>query len=322
MSDAPQSNAAPTLPAIFVERLAAIVPPELLPRVLASFGREKPLCARYNPLRGTREAAVEGLRATGAELEALPQIPDAWIVRHADRRAVTDAKVVTSGLVHLTNPSSMLPPLALGVAPDDHVLDLCAAPGGKTLHLAGLLSERGHLAAVEAVKPRFFKLKGVLDRGGATAPGRSLRLFLKDGRSVGGAVPERFDKVLVDAPCSSEARFDALDPTSFAHWSPKKVAECAHKQRGLLRSGLEALRPGGALVYCTCSFAPEENEHVVLEVLRSFPGTVRATSALPYLPAEPPLHTPGIGELTEAIRVLPDDVWDGFFLVRLEKTGP
>jgi len=307
------------LPTAFIDRLAAIVPAANLAAVLASFGVEKPLCARHNPLRGPREAAEEGLRVTGATLEPLVQVPSAWLVHHADRRAVTDAKVVTSGLVHLTNPASMLPPLALGVEPDDQVLDLCAAPGGKTLHLAGMLSERGHLAAVEPVKPRFFKLKGVLDRGGATAPGRSLRLFLKDGRGVGGAVPERFDKVLVDAPCSSEARFDALDPTSFAHWSPKKIAECAYKQRGLLRSGLDALKPGGALVYCTCSFAPEENEHVVRAVLDELDGQVRAVSSMPFLPAPPPDHTPGLGLVPEALRVLPGPIWDGFFLVRLEK---
>lgn len=311
-----------SLPPVFVERLAALVPPDRLDAVLASFGIDKPLCARHNPLRGPRDAALAALAATGATLEPLPQCDGAWVVTlpaGLDRRAVTDSPAVTKGVVHLQNPSSLLPPLALGVAPDDQVLDLCAAPGGKTLHLAGLLSERGHLAAVEAVKPRFFKLKGVLDRGGATVPGRSVRLFLKDGRTVGGAVPARFDKILVDAPCSSEARFDALDPTSFAHWSPKKVAECAHKQRGLLRSGLDALRPGGALVYCTCSFAPEENEEVVLKVLEDLGDAVVTTPLEPWLPLRPPDWTPGVGGLDHALRVLPGPLWDGFFLVRLER---
>lgn len=314
-----------TLPPVFAERLAALVPPDRLAAVLASFALEKPLCARHNPLRGPLEAAEAALLATGATLAPLAECPGAWLVTPPagpsgpDRRAVTDSPAVTRGLVHLQNPSSLLPPLALGVDPDDQVLDLCAAPGGKTLHLAGMLSERGHLAAVEAVKPRFFKLKGVLERGGAVAPGRSVRLFLKDGRTVGGAVPERFDKILVDAPCSSEARFDALDPTSFAHWSPKKIAECAHKQRGLLASGLAALRPGGALVYCTCSFAPEENEEVVLATLESLGGRVVTTPLEPWLPRRPPDWTPGLRGLDHALRVLPGPLWDGFFLVRLEK---
>jgi len=316
------SSPRPSLPDAFVARLHTIVPPAHLDAVLASFGVDKPLCARHNPLRGPLDAALAALAASGAT--PVPLDLGAGFFRldlppGVERRAVTDGDAVTRGLVHLQNPSSWIPVLALGVAPDDQVLDLCAAPGGKTLHLAGLLGPGGHLAAVEPVKPRFFKLRGVLERGGALAAGRSLRLFMKDGRGVGGAVPARFDKVLVDAPCSSEARFDALDPTTFVHWSARKIADCAYKQKALLRSGLAALRPGGALVYSTCSFAPEENEAVVQEVLAELGGAVVAEPVAPRLPALPPDWTPGLAGLDAALRVLPGPLWDGFFVARLVK---
>jgi len=315
------------LPPAFVERLHQLVPddpPGRRARVLASFGGDKPLCARHNPLRGSLEAARAALAATGATLVDLGLGPGTWQVAHAERRAVTDSPAVNLGLVHLQSPSSWLPVLALGVAPADQVLDLCAAPGGKTLHLAALLDGRGHLAAVEPVRDRFFRLRGVLERGGALAkepdPARpSVRLFMKDGRGVGGAVPARFDKILVDAPCSSEARFDAADPTTFATWSPKKIATCAHKQKALLRSAIAALRPGGALVYATCSLAPEENEAVVLEVLAELDGAVAPTPILPRLPSPPPDWMPGLMGLDLALRVLPGPLWEAFFLVRLEK---
>lgn len=320
------SSLEPSLPPEFVARLRAIVPddpPGRLDRVLGAFTRDKPTCARHNPLRGPLAAARDALLATGATLTELGLGPGTWRVDHPDRRAVTDSPAVNQGLVHLQNPSSWIPVLALGIVPDDQVLDLCAAPGGKTLHLASLLGPGGHLAAVEPVRDRFFRLRGVLERGGALAPAPdhpSLRLFMKDGRSVGGAVPARFDKILVDAPCSSEARFDASDPTTFATWSPKKIATSAHKQKALLRSGLAALKPGGALVYSTCSLAPEENEAVVLEVLAELGDSVSPTPILPRLPAAPPDWMPGLMGLDLALRVLPGPVWDAFFLVRLERS--
>jgi 16S rRNA (cytosine1407-C5)-methyltransferase len=110
----------------------------------------------------------------------------------------------------------MLAPLALAPRPGETVLDLAAAPGGKTLQLAALMQNSGRLSAVEAVKGRFFRLRANLERGGVT----NARTFLMDGRAVGRKCPEMFDRVLLDAPCSSEARFSRLDPRSWAHWSP------------------------------------------------------------------------------------------------------
>lgn len=322
-----------SLPPEFVARLGAIVPEDRLDGVLASFGAPKRLVAWENPLRvaspGEAQAALTRAGATLTPLELTPEgvspCGQAFVIEGLPREALTRdpglSPLLERGLLYLINPSSLLPPAALAPEPGEQVLDLCAAPGGKSIQLAARLfsgaptPDTGHLAAVEAIKPRFFKLKALLERYGAPAEQARVRLFLKDGRAVGGAVPERFDRVLIDAPCSSEARFESEDDASMAHWSPRKLAECAHKQKGLLRSGLDALRVGGRLVYCTCSFAPEENEAVVSAVLAELDGTV--TTAPTRFPDAVPTQ-PGL-ELPDAVRVLPDTTWDGFFLVRLVK---
>lgn len=322
------------LPPEFLARLSAIVPAARLASVFASFSAPKNLVGWVNPLRPSPDLHTR-LTAAGATLTPLeltpentPQSGEALLIEGLARDALTRegplSDLLERGHLYLINPASLLPPIALAPEPGDQVLDLCAAPGGKSIQLAARLfandHKTSHLAAVEAVKPRFFKLKALLERYGAPTDHR-VRLFLKDGRDVGGAVPERFDRVLIDAPCSSEARFTADDESSIEHWNPRKLAECSFKQRGLLRSGLESLKVGGTLVYSTCSFAPEENEAVVADVLAACEGTVEvAPVAFPdTVPTMAGVQYPG---LLGATRVLPDTTWDGFFLVRLVKHAP
>ena len=311
------------LPAAFLERLARVVPAEHLAAARASFALDKPLCARLNPLRAPGDEAYAALVSLGFSLVPLALAPDCFMidVPPERRREVTDAAVVRTGGAYLQNPSSLLPALALAPRGGEKVLDLCAAPGGKTLHLRALMARSGEtggeLAAVEAVRDRFFRLRAQLETFGAS----DVRTFLKDGRSVGYAVPEKFDRALVDAPCSSEARFDARDATTFAHWSDAKIHAMAEKQRALLRSAIDATRVGGTIVYSTCSLATEENEDIVAAVLAGLPEGAEVVTVPHGLdPAALPAHTSGVTPSgVHMLRILPGPAWDAFFLVRLEK---
>ena len=140
--------------------------------------------------------------------------------------------------------------------PEESVLDLAA--GGKTLQMACMMNNQGALSAVEPVKNRFFKLKANLEQQGASF----VKTYLTDGRTVGGKCPERFDRVLLDAPCSSESRFTQLNPDSWSHWSIKKVKEVARKQKKLLMSALYSLKPGGVAALepsCGATGVPQLN---------------------------------------------------------------
>ena len=204
--------------------------------------------------------------------------------------------------------------------PDETVLDLAAAPGGKTLHLAALMQNQGRISAVERVRDRMFRLAENLKRAGVSIA----RTYLMDGRDVGRKTPERFDRVLLDAPCSSESRLRTEDPESLKYWSPRKIAEQSRKQRGLLLSALQATRVGGLVLYATCSLAPEENEQVVAHALQHFHGE------LEIIPCEPPSVPWQAGlthwqneSLPESLaatrRILPTEETDGFYLALLQR---
>lgn len=230
----------------------------------------------------------------------------------------TNHPAATAGKVYIQNPSSLLAVRVLDPQPEEEVLDLAAAPGGKTIAMAAAMANTGRIAAVEPVKGRFHRLRANLARCGVT----NAALYQRDGRGVGKAVPARFDRVLLDAPCSSEARMRWDDPASFKHWSRRKVKETQRKQKSLLRSAYAALKPGGILVYCTCSFGVEENEAVVQHLLD------KSDAQLMPITNAPSHSRPGVSHwqgkalaeaMAQTLRILPRGVWDGFYIARLTK---
>ncbi len=321
MPDQVAGGGLPPLPEPFVVLLRQLVPAGRLDAVLESFTAVKPVCLRFNPLRAEPAATRAELEAAGCRLTPVPWYPLACWVPAGQKSLLTGSAAFAEGRIYLQSPSSMLAPLLLAPEPGEEILDLAAAPGGKTLLLAVLMENRGRIAAVEAVRGRFFRLKENLRRGGAEL----VDTYLADGRTIGRKVPGRFDRVLLDAPCSSEARFSRLRPASWAHWTPRKVRETARKQQGLLVSALQALRPGGRLLYCTCAFSPEENELNVARLLKRFPGQfviepLRPPAQVPWMPGLTAWRERSLPEeLASTVRVLPDSRYDGFYLALLRK---
>ncbi|MBO5666523.1 MAG: RsmB/NOP family class I SAM-dependent RNA methyltransferase [Firmicutes bacterium] len=190
-----------------------------------------------------------------------------------------------AGLYYIQEPSAMAVAEAAGRAIRRHleereeeplrVLDLCAAPGGKSSQLASLLGGRGFLISNEIVPGRAKILSQNMERMGLT-----------NGIVVNHAPEELsarfsgcFDVIVVDAPCSGEGMF-RKDEDTIDQWSPENVTMCGERQKDILTDAFEMLAPGGTLVYSTCTFAPEENEAVVLWVLRNYPD-------VEVLPADP-----------------------------------
>ncbi len=260
--------------------------------------------------------AALDLEPVGAAV--VPALPGVWSVPRTVHLTATAA--AENGDIYIQNPSSLLAVRALDPQPHEEVLDLAAAPGGKTAAMAALMENTGRIAAVEPVKARFFRMQANLARCGVN----NVDFYQKDGRGVGRLVPQRFARVLLDAPCSSEARMRWYDPSSYVHWSKRKVRETQRKQKRLLQSAYLALQPGGRLVYCMCSFSVAENEWVVDHLLKNSDASLEPVSL-----TLPP-YAAGLTEwqgrrmspqLSRAVRILPDSVWDGFFLAVLSKPG-
>ena len=287
------------LPAEFVARLAVERGSDAADAVLATMVAEKHATYWVNPLRDG------DLPAIGSPVADLPGVYAA-----ADgRENLVRHPAAGSGRIYLVNPSSVLAVTALGLRPSDALLDLAAAPGGKTLLAAAQMGNGGSILAVDSVKARYFRMKANLDRCGVA----NARSLCADGRRLGHRHAAAFDRVLLDAPCSSEARFRADRPETFAYWSPRKVREMVRKQRGLIRAAFACLKPGGTLVYCTCAFGRRENEGAVEYLLKHEPTAEVVPVEWPALPTAIPAEVAG------TVRIMPDAVFDGFYIARLTK---
>jgi NOL1/NOP2/sun family putative RNA methylase len=254
------------------------------------------------------------LARQGFELARVPGLPD---LRQVVRGPHSVAQTVEHWLGHFNIQQAVMsvPTLALGARPGERVLDLCAAPGGKTTHLAELMEDRGCLVAVDPKEKRLRGLMANVFRLGHT----NVLVVAADGRELPGGAA--FDRVLVDAPCSAEGNFRRTGGR-LPKRDGKFVRYVTALQEALLRRAIELVRPGGTVVYSTCTWAPEENEAVVARVLADMPV------ALEPIPLELP-HAPGIeawngreyaAELRHAWRLYPQHLDSGgAFVARLRK---
>lgn len=310
-------------PPEFLARLRAIIPARYFEQCIASFGSRLWFSFRVNTLKVTPQELEQELHALGVSFRRVDWLPEAYLVPSDRREVVVNSAACLAGRLYIQDLSSMLAVHVLEPQEGEEILDLAAAPGGKTSYIAARMNNQGRIAAVEVVPQRLYKLVANLKRLGVTIA----QTYLTDGRAVGRKTPGRFDRVLLDAPCSSEARFDPRDPTTWSYWCLRKISECARKQKGLLFSALEAVRPGGTVLYCTCSFAPEENEGVVDHVLRQWNGTVSVEPIEISLPNVLPGLTAWQDRefdpsLRFACRILPTHEMQGFFFCRLRKNDP
>ncbi|RME70684.1 MAG: RsmB/NOP family class I SAM-dependent RNA methyltransferase [Planctomycetota bacterium] len=281
---------------------------------------EPDLFLRANALRMPGPQLAEGLRRAGLEVEPLPFSPHALRVRGLASPGATLEHML--GLYHVQGATSMLAPLALDVRPGHRVLDLCAAPGSKTTQIAELLAGRGWVLANDPYLDRLAVLKHHVERLGHT----SVAIAHNNGAAFANGL--RFDRVLVDAPCSGEGRW-RLGAAGAAHrparaYTESEVARLHALQRTLLRRAANLVEPGGRIVYSTCTYAPEENEAVVADVLRERPD-LQLEPLPPELGGEPGLTVWGGRRFGETLaltrRHYPHRSWNasGFFIARLRR---
>ena len=212
----------------------------------------------------------------------------------------------------------MSPAELLAPQPGERVLDLAAAPGGKTTHLAALLKGTGLLVANEIKNKRVGHLAQNVERWGA------------GNVVVTNETPERladhfgpfFDRVLVDAPCSGEGMF-RKDMGARADWSPEMVAGCAARQKSILHVAAKLVRAGGYLLYSTCTFAPEEDEGVIAQLLQDFPDfEVVELPRFPGFAGGKPEWIDAPAELSGAVRLFPHRLnGEGHFACLLHRSS-
>lgn len=308
-------------PADFSRRLLQLIPSKNLTDVIEGLTKPRVTTLRVNTLKNTAEELESALSARGVQLEPVAWIPGAYIVRHPDLRTLTEIPEYQEGRFYVQSLSSMIPALVLDPKPGESVLDISAAPGSKTTQMAALMENTGSIVANDSSRTRVYRLEANLKTQGVT----NTSIVQMDGRSLWQKYPERFDKTLVDAPCSLDGRFNALEPETFEEWSMKKVRDLAILERWLLRSAISATKKGGTIVYATCTLAPEENEGVIDWILSKDRHAVVVEDIT--LPDGTPLKPPVLSwaaqsfsqQLSHAARVYPTTATEGFFVVKLKK---
>lgn len=214
------------------------------------------------------------------------------------------------GLFYLQEPSAGSAVELLDVKPDDFVLDLCAAPGSKSTQILDRL-DSGFLLANEIDARRAQILLSNMERMGA----ENFMVTSMDSSTLCGQLPEAFDKILVDAPCSGEGMMKKHE-AAMAQWSYDNVLLCAARQKEILKEAWQALKPGGTLVYSTCTYAREENEENVAWLLETFPDARQLDCNADW--GRPGIETPGM-DASKVRRIFPMDGGEGHFAARFQK---
>lgn len=308
-------------PPAFSSRLQRIIPPGLLHDASLGYQNEKPTTFRLNPLKATLADVEKDLRKCGLVAEPLRTPPGAFVLKKGSFKKLSESRSYAEGWIYLQSLSSQIPPIVLNPLPGEAVLDLAAAPGGKTCQMAALLGNRGEIVAVEPDGIRFERLKYNVEKQGADV----VTVLRARGEKLGPEFAERFDKVLIDAPCSSEGTFLAAKRSTFSHWSEDFVLDAAKLQKKLLASALRCTKPGGLVAYSTCALSPEENEGVLHAALTENPGAVTEEIPLKFPFLRPALARWGGVEFAAGVRrarrIYPSVATEGFFVALLRKAG-
>lgn len=275
-------------------------------RIEAGYGCVRPTTLRVNTLKTDVRAVKEYFDRAGITYSEVGWYGDALVVKNVREAELRKTQLYEKGEIYLQSLSSMLPPLLLAPAEGENILDMTAAPGGKTTQMSALSGGKAQITACERDKIRAERLRFNLLRQGAPR----VNVLETDASRLDDFF--RFDKILLDAPCSGSG---TIEPCSPVRISEKLVANCVKMQTALLRKALKILKKGSFMVYSTCSVLRRENEDVLFRALEEcgaeiVPVDKDGFSGVPFLPSA-----------EGTLCVCPNELYEGFFLAKIEKKG-
>ncbi len=307
---------------LFVSRIASIL---MVPKakVAPIFSTRAITTIRLNPLKGNVEETKKTLVDKGYEMQEIKWAPNTYFVLNHDKSEVSQTLEYQDGKFYIQNLSSILDALVLDPKEGEYVLDMCAAPGSKTTHIAALMNNKGKILANDVDMSRVSSLKNVLYQFGA----KNAKATFSDSTEFGKKYPDYFDRVLLDAPCSGEGMIymNGMKPLRF--WGLDKIKRCSFLQKDLILSAFRTLKKGGYLVYSTCTLEPEENEGVISFLLEHFTNATVEDIEVD-LGAEKVFTTKGITKwsgnlynpaVRKTLRVIPNSKMMGFYIAKIKK---
>ena len=276
-------------------------------RIIAGLSSGRSGSFRINRLKTDAGSVAGRLGEIGVAYKRTGWFEDAFVIDPPNEKKVREDPMYERGEIYMQNLSAMIPPLMTQISQGQDVLDMCAAPGGKTTQIVSLSGGLVSVTACEKDRIRAERLRYNLSRQGCTG----VNVLQTDARKLDDFL--RFDRIFLDAPCSGSGTVLLDDADTYRAFSLKLVHNSAKLQLQLLRKGLAMLKRGGVLVYSTCSVIPEENEDVVRAALKD--GGTELISPPEILREIPTIECP----LREALLVCPGEDHEGFFAVMFRK---
>lgn len=294
------------LPSFLLDELKNEYGNNLTEKIVAGFKEKRPTTIRVNTIKANDEKIEKELTQNGIGFQKY-YIPHSYIIEN-NKQKIEELDIYKNGEVYLQSLSSMLPPIILNPKSNTDILDMAAAPGGKTTQIAALTENEAHITACEMNTIRFERLKYNIDKQGAT----SVYSMQIDSRKINPYFS--FDQILLDAPCSGSGTLDFEDKNIEKIFTEELVDKSVKTQIQLLEKALRILKPGKEMVYSTCSILKKENEEVLEKVLKKFNTEIieielDSNINLPLLPTT----------IKGTICICPNELYEGFFIAKIRK---
>lgn len=276
--------------------------------IIEGYQTKRKTTLRINTIKSNIEEIKKELEKEKIEYETIKWSKETLIIKNAYEKTIQEMEIYKNGKIYLQSLSSMLPPIILEPKEGTDILDMAAAPGGKTTQIAALTNNKAHITACEKNKIRAERLKYNVDKQGATC----VFIMPKDSRFIDDFFS--FDQILLDAPCSGSGTLDYNDANVEKYFTEQLIERSSKTQKTLLSKAIKLLKPGHEMVYSTCSILDCENEDVVASVIKNgnieiVPINFEGMEKLPILPTK----------ISGTLCVKPTELYEGFFVAKIKR---
>ena len=277
-------------------------------KIIEGYNQKRFTTLRVNTLKAKVSYICSVLSENNIEYEKVSWNNEALIIKNANEIDIKELEIYKNGEIYLQSLSSMMPAIILEPKENEDILDMTAAPGGKTTQIAALTNNKANITACEMNTVRADRLKYNVEKQGAT----SVTVLKEDSRRLNDYFS--FDKILLDAPCSGSGTILLNNERTYKNFSENLVKKTIKSQKDLLKKAIKILKPGHELVYSTCSILKQENENTIKEIIEKGQAEVMAINEgkLKDIPKSK-------SNIDGALTVCPNEYYEGFFVAKLRK---
>jgi len=296
------------LPQFLIEELNNQYGEEITNKILEGYAENRVVSLRVNTLKSDVQKVCEELSKNNIEFEKVSWCDVALVIKNVTEEEIQKLSSYENGEIYLQSLSSMLPPVIMQPKGNTDILDMTAAPGGKTTQIAALTNNNANITACEMNNIRIEKLKYNIEKQGA----KSVAIMQADSRNLSDYFA--FDQILLDAPCSGSGTIDLNNQRTYKNFTDILVEKSTKSQLTLLKKALKILKTGHEMIYSTCSILAKENEDILNRALKGanaeiVPIEIEGIEDIPLLPTK----------IGGTLCVCPNKYYEGFFVAKIRK---